>query len=266
MLTRLQLARKPTMKPSDSAPGRRPVSSIYFNARTSPGPATVVGLAAVLTILLVWAAGPELFAKEMPDLSGVWELDNDLSEDPMAVAPGGAPGSRGGKRGGQGTGGWGGPTGGMGGGRPGGMGGPLGGMSGGDRPSRASHEEMRQRGQKLRESVERIEILQDDESVQFDFADGLTQVITTDNKKNLVQTPLGKAEIKARWRDGSLIVKTKRERRVTLETYHLASDATLLTVVVEATSDGPRPLSYKRIYRPAAPKDPGADPQAQPQN
>jgi hypothetical protein len=125
---------------------------------------------------------------------------------------------------------------------------------------------MRQRGQRLRESVQRIEILQDEKSVQFVFADGLTQVITTDNKKNLLETQFGEAEIKARWRDGSLIVKTRKERRVTIETYHLASDASLLTVVVEATSDGPRPLSYKRIYRPAAPKAPETDSQAQPRN
>lgn len=254
------------MKPSDNEPVRRPVSSIYSDARTRPAPTALVGLAAVLTILLVGAAGPEVLAQERADLSGAWELDNDLSEDPVATAPGGGPGDRGGKRGGRGTGGWGGPTGGMGGGRPGGMGGPLGGITGGDRPSRAAQEEMQQRGQRLRESVQRIEILQDEKSVQFVFADGLTQVITTDNKKNLVETQFGEAEIKARWRDGSLIVKTKKERRVTIETYHLASDASLLTVVVEATSDGPRPLSYKRIYRPAAPKTPGADSQAQPQN
>jgi hypothetical protein len=89
-------------------------------------------------------------------------------------------------------------------------------------------------------------------------------MITTDNKKNLLESHFGKAEVKARWRDGTLIVRTKKDRRVTIETYHLASDASLLTVIVEATSDGPRPLSYKRIYRPAARKDPGADSQAQP--
>ncbi len=66
-----------------------------------------------------------------------------------------------------------------------------------------------------------------------------------------VEGYLGDAEIKAKWRDGSLVVKTKTDRRTTTETYFLTEGGSLLTVVVEVEGQGPMgSLSFKRIYRP----------------
>lgn len=234
-------------------------SSTPMIAGSRPRLAICLAAAIALALLPAWLAGPLLAAAEKPDLTGIWELDKGLSEDPMEMMREHQRGGRGGGRGGgigsgPAGGGWGGSPGGVGGSRPGGMGGPAGGTAGRGRESGASREEMRQRMQELRESLERIEITQKEASLEIVFADGREQSLTTNNKKNMVETPLGEAEIKARWRDGSLVVKTKIDRRMTIETYHLATGGDLLTVVVEATSEGPRPLSYKRIYRPALAK------------
>jgi hypothetical protein len=196
--------------------------------------------------LLVCILGLPLAAAETPDLSGTWEMDKDLSEDPMEVM------QRQSGHGLQGDG-WGGRPGGVGG-TPGGMGGPPGGL--GDRGQRREvpREEMQQRMRELRASLERLEMTQTDGSLSIVFADGREQTFTTDNKKNRLETRRGKAEIKARWRDGRLVVRTRVDRRLTIETYYLAEGGSLLTIVVETSSEGPvGPLSYKRIYRPVSP-------------
>jgi hypothetical protein len=234
-------------------------SSIPVIAGTRLRFAICVAAASTLGLLPAWFGGALLAADEKPDLTGLWQLDKGLSEDPMEMRPerqlGGRRGGRaGGIGGGPAGGGWGGSPGGVGGSRPGGMGAPAGGIAGRGRGSGASRDEMLQRMKKLQESLEQIEITQGESSLEIVFADGRKQTLTTNNKKNMVETPLGEAEIKARWRDGSLVVKTKVDRRMTIETYHLATGGELLTVVVEATSEGPRPLSYKRIYRPALAK------------
>ena len=240
------------MRQSRTEPTRQ--AAFFTSPRNagSRGPASLIGPFISLGILIAWLAGVALTATETPDLSGTWELDKDLSDDPMEVMRGQRDGGRGR---GMGSGGWGGRPGGIGG-PPGGRGGPPGEMGGG-RGRGKSPEEMRRGLAELRKSVERLELTQTAESIRIVFADGRTQAFTTNNKKNAIETPLGDAEVKARWRDGSLMVRTKIDRRMTIETYYLAEGGGLLTVVVERASEGPMgQISYKRIYRPV---DPGAE-------
>jgi hypothetical protein len=205
----------------------------------SRGPAGSIGIAMTLGLFLAGLAGAPLAAAETPDLSGTWELDRELSEDPLEVMRGQRDGRR---ARGLGSGGWGdGPE---------GIGGPPGGIRV-DREQGKSPEEMRQKMEELRQSVERLELTQTDESVRIVFADGREQTFTTNNKKQSIDTPLGKGEVKARWRDGILVVRTKIDRHMTVETYYLAEGSDLLTVVVEQSLEGAtEPLSYRRIYRP----------------
>ena len=213
-----------------------------------------------LSLLLAWLSGSVLAAAETPNLSGSWQLDKDLSEDPMEkMRERRGGGMRGGGRGG-GTGGGGGWGGGMGSGRGGGR---PGGMGGGSQAPGQSREEMRQRMQELRASIERLNIHQTDSSVRIVFADSREQTFTTDNKKSTIETPFGEGTIKAKWRDdGGLVVKTKTERGKTIETYYVTRDGLLLTVLVEKASEGPMgSVSFKRIYRPA---DPEAEMEAEP--
>ncbi len=214
-----------------------------------------------LSLLLAWLSGSVLAAAETPNLSGTWQLDEDLSEDPMEkMREGGGEGMRGGGRGGGMGGGGGGWGGGMGGGRSGGR---AGGMGGGSQAPGQSREEMRQRMQELRASIERLNIHQTDSSVRIVFADSREQTFTTDNKKSTIETPFGEGTIKAKWRDdGGLVVKTKTERGKIIETYYVTRDGLLLTVLVEKASEGPMgSVSFKRVYRPV---DPEAEMEAEP--
>ena len=223
----------------------------------------LVAILIAFSLLLVWLSEASAAAsagstgstgsagsETSPDLSGTWEMDKELSEDPMekmreqrdrGMRSGGGGRSGGMGRGGSGMGGS------MGGGRRGGMGGGA----GGGRGSAGSPEERRERMRALSESANRLEISQSPDSLRIVFADDRERAFTTDNKKNVIETPMGEAEIKAKWRDGSLVVKTKTDRRTTTETYFLTEGGSLLTVVVEVEGQGPMgSLSFKRIYRP----------------
>jgi hypothetical protein len=199
-------------------------------------------------LLFAWlsAAGPA--AAGTSELSGEWQMDKELSEDPlekMRERPdGGLRGGGGGRAGGMGGG-----RGGMGGGRGGGM---RGGGSQGPGQSRA---EMRQKMQELRASLERLQITQTDSTVRIVYGDNREQILPTDNEKAAIDTPFGEGTIRAKWRgDGGLVVKTKTERRKTTETYYVTKDGLLLTVLVEMAGEGPMSnTSYKRIYRPVVP-------------
>ena len=84
------------------------------------------------------------------------------------------------------------------------------------------------------------------------FADGREQDFTANNKKSIIETPMGETELKAKWKGGGLIVKTKAGERTTTETYQVTEDRRILTVLVEMGGQGPMgTVSFKRIYRPA---------------
>lgn len=211
------------------------------------------GLAVALFLCLfaLWAPGPLGAAgDDSPDLSGHWEIDRELSEDPlekMRESQGVGPRDGGGLRGG---GGFGGRGGGHGSDRFGLDGGP--GRRGG--PDRPSHEELEERMEEMRRGFDRLIITQDESRIRIVFADGRELALTTDNKKNPIETPHGTVEVRARWRDAGLVVKTRAARRSTTETYYVTADGSLLTVLVEAEAPGPAGVvSFKRIYRPYEP-------------
>ena len=217
-------------------------------------------------------------ASGRPDLSGVWVLDQDLTRKSLESSrrSQGGPGGRGGGgmgRGGGHGGGWGGGgRGGDWGGRGGGgdgdeprgdpdgdFGGSPGG-GGGDRGDRG--EAMRAREQAL----QRIEIRQSDTALTVKLGDGSEQSFVTDGKAHDVDTPRGKAQVKAKWsQDGRLEVKTQADRRKHTESYLVTDDHKLLTVTVEM--DGPRgAMTFRRYYRPEPPPQsgPAPPPPAQP--
>lgn len=213
-----------------------------FRHRLPPEPLLIA-----LTVMLAWLSGAALGAAETPDLSGTWEMDKELSEDPMEkMRERPSSGMRGG-----------GPGGGRGGPGRGGPGGPGGGRGGGARSDGQSREEMRERMREARVGLERLEIAQSGSEVLITYADSREQVLTTDNKKSTIETPFGEGTIRARWRDdGGLLVKTRTERRKTAETYYVTRDGRMMTVLVEMDTGGPMGrVSFKRIYRPAAPGD-----------
>ena len=243
----------------------RPAPAATARALRRPIPSTNLATLLALGLLFVWLSAAALGAPETPDLSGSWQMDEELSEDPMekmreqrggGMRSGGGigGGGGGGRGGGMGGGGWGAGTGGRPGGGAGGV--PPGGMGGTGQPSVPSREEMRERMQEMRASLARLQITQTDSNVRITYADSREQTLTTNNKKSAIETPLGKGTIKAKWRDdGGLLVKTKTERRQTTETYYVTKDGSLLTVLVEMRGEEPMgAISYKRIYRPADPK------------
>lgn len=201
-------------------------------------------------LLVLWMApAPANAAAERPDLSGTWQLDTDLSDDPMEAIRqtmesnrsrmSGGFGRGGGMGGGMGRGG------GMGGGRP-----SSGGRGGGD--DAQSREAMRSRMESLRKSLERMEIAQTPESISITYGDDRVVTFPTDGKKTEVAGRLGPAEVKASWKKSALNVRTESEGRKTTETYKITGDRKLLRVTVRMELGGPMgTIEYTRLYRPA---------------
>lgn len=234
-----------------------PTPPLDSSRRRRPSALRVSG-SIVFSWLLVSSVGAlAAAAQDPPDLSGHWEMDKELSEDPaekLRELVGEAPGDAGGLRGG---GGFGGRGGGFRSGRGNLDGGP--GRRGG--PDRPSREEIERRMEEMKEGFERLVIAQSDAGVRITFADGREQTLTADNKKRRHETPRGETVVRARWKDAGLIVSSRGERRSTTETYYVTADGSLLTVLVDVETPGPVGIvSFKRIYRPFDPETSSAEP------
>lgn len=218
------------------------------------GPPT---LAATLLVSLL-AAPPAASSAERPNLSGVWEMDVELSEDPrekleeMRESRRGATGGSGGMRGGGGM-------------RRHGAGGGVGGGMGGD--MRARGEELRARMETLvtqlremKEGGRHMMIDHDDPNLRITYGDGRERMLEIDGEKTEIETAYGAAEVKADWKRGQrLVVRTETETMVISETYELTADRQLLSatmeVAMESTTDTRRmrmpPLTFTWLYHPA---------------
>jgi len=185
------------------------------------------------------------------DLSGRWVYNRELSDDarekmregmegksgPGGGRPPGGPG--GGGTGGPGGGGTGGPGGGMGGSGGGRMGPPPGGMGGDDDPREAMRAIM--------EPAEELVIGQTETEIAVDEKFGRTRRLHPDGKK--YKTDNGASEIKTTWKDGKLLVETKRVRGGSvLETWQLLPDGTRLIVNVKMEGGFGPGVTLKRIY------------------
>jgi hypothetical protein len=178
------------------------------------------------------------------DLSGRWVFNRELSDDARekmreGVARGGGPGGGRPPGGGGGMGGPGG-SGGMGG--PGGggrMGPPPGGMDGDDDP----RESMRA----IVEPAEELAIAQTGTEIAVDETFGRTRRLHPDGRK--YKTDNGTSEIKTSWKEGKLLVETKRARGGSVvETWELVRDGSRIIVNVKIAGGFGPGLSLKRVY------------------
>jgi hypothetical protein len=168
------------------------------------------------------------------DLAGRWVFNRELSDDARekmreAGEKGGGPG--GGRP--PGGGGMGGPGGG------GRMGPPPGGMGGDD----DSREAMRA----IVEPSEELTIAQTETELEVEEKFGAARRLHPDGKR--YKTDNGTSEIKAFWKQGQLVVETKRARggRV-VETWERIPDGSRLIVNVKVEGGFGPGVSLKRVY------------------
>jgi len=170
------------------------------------------------------------------DLSGRWVYNRELSDDAREKMREGM--EKGGGGGGRPPGGGGG-MGGSGGGGGGRMGPPPGGMGGDDDPREAMRAIM--------EPSEELVIGQTETEIAMDEKFGRTRRLHPDGKK--YKTDNGASEIKASWKDGKLLVETKRTRGGSvLETWELVPDGSRLVVNVKMEGGFGPGVTLKRIY------------------
>jgi hypothetical protein len=209
-------------------------------------PTLLAGIATLAGAVLL--AGLPVCAEsgEAPDLSGSWELNERLSENPrdkmretMQQRGGGPPGGMGG----------GGRGGGMGGGGRGG--GPDGGID---------PETMRRRGQELEQAARSMTIIQADPEltiIQADpeltivYADGRERRLYADGREHRREGGTGEVETKTKWKkDGRLVVRSTTERGQEIkETFRHAPGESRLYVTTEVKGDGRMPgIEFERVY------------------
>jgi hypothetical protein len=200
---------------------------VVFSAGFAAGPGPAQG-----------EGGPK--APATVDLSGQWTFNHDLSDNPrdkMREADQGrrGPGGRPPMGPGGGGGGMGGPSGG-GGGR---MGPPPGGMGDDD----DARESMRA----IFEPAEELVIAQTGSEVAIDERFGRMRRLHPDGKK--YKTDNGASELKTSWKEGKLLVETRRTRggRV-IETWELVPDGSRLIVNIRIEGGFGPSVPLKRIY------------------
>jgi hypothetical protein len=186
------------------------------------------------------------------NLSGVWELNRDLSS-----APGGMPGPDGG---GRGRGGPGRPGGGFGGGGGGGGRGGFGGMGGrqGAGPGSVgpSPEEMEQQRAVMQEVMQlptKLTITQDGDKVMFTEADGVVRTYLANGKSEKHQLTSGTIETKSSWEGAQLRMEvTTGGRGKLIRTFAVREAPRRLEVTTAfdgAPKDSRRMVVYDEIQR-----------------
>ena len=195
-------------------------------------------------LLLLTAAS---FAGDRPDFSGTWQLNEQLSDDPVKVMrdemqrrmAAARIGGMGGPGGGMSDGGMGG-RGGM-----GGPGGDGGGKGGGD-PTAAA-----ERMERLNRGAEKIEIAQRETEIRIHYADGRERLLVPDGKKHLRESGIGDLQTKTKWKDDEkLVVKsTTEQRHLITEVYEYSPHGTRLHVTVSVDGkDGGPSFRFRRVY------------------
>jgi hypothetical protein len=189
-------------------------------------------------------------APSSADLAGRWALNKDLSDDAREKMRQGMEG-RGGPGGGR-------PPMAPGGGGGGGMGGPGGGGRGGmGGPPAAGGDDPREAMRAILEPAEELLIAQSEAEIAVDEKFGRLRRLHPDGKK--YKTDNGASEIKSHWKEGRLVVETKRVRGSSIEIWERVPDGSRLIVTVRLEGGvGPK-LELKRIYdlAPAAAEGPG---------
>jgi hypothetical protein len=183
------------------------------------------------------------------NLSGRWVYNREASDDARQKMREGME-RRGGPGGGPGGGGpgGGGPGGGMGGPGGGGMSGHGGGMGrGGPTPGGTGDDDARESMRAIFEPAEEIAVTQTATEVSVDEKYGRTRRLHPDGKK--YKTENGASEIRTSWKEGKLVVETKRDRGTGVtETWELVPDASRIIVNVKMQGGFGPGVELKRIY------------------
>jgi hypothetical protein len=169
------------------------------------------------------------------NLSGRWVYNREASDDARQKVREGTEG-REGQSGGPGGGGMG-PFGGMGRGGP--MGPPPGGM--------ADDDDARESMRAIFEPAEELAVTQTATEVSIDEKFGRTRRLHPDGKK--YKTDNGTSEIKTSWKEGKLVVETRRDRGTGVtETWELVPDGSRIIVNVKMQGGFGPSVEVKRIY------------------
>jgi hypothetical protein len=220
-----------------------------FRSRTA-----VAGLCLAALTSLATVVAADKAPSSVPDLSGTWQLNEDLSQTPQqamrqsaeGVPPGGGRGGGMGRRGG----------GGRGGGFPGGGGGGF--RSGGAPPEDG--------GRGGFEGPEKtMTIAWAAPQLTITYPSGRQRILYTDGRKAKEERPNGKtATTQASWTEtGSLKVVTEGdEGRKRTEIYEITNDHRRLFILIGMEGRGPKPIQFRRAYDRAEEKKEGAVPPA----
>lgn len=192
--------------------------------------ACVLALCAVAVFDRVGAAGEEKpqAARTAVDLSGRWAYDREHSDDAREKLRSSREGRRGGR-----------PPGGMG--RRGG-GGRSGPPPGGGRVDDDQREAMRA----VLEPAEELAITQTGAEITIEEAYGRTRRLHPDGKT--YKTENGVADIRTEWKDGKLVVETKRAGGSATETWELVADGKRILLNVSLRGGFGPSVELKRIY------------------
>lgn len=229
------------------------MTTYSYSTRQGKVPPGILAVTIMLILNLNVPAGNAETAGTMtlPDLSGVWLLNEQQSDDPQQTigealdrlpASRGGPGGRmdGGdmRGGGMGRGRGRGKGSGMG--RPGGRGGGMGGGVGPGRAGRAGGPDGPEGPQEmlrdLKDSTRRLLITHDDPLLEIIDGKDRTLSLSTDGQVNTRLTRAGEVKESARWEDEELIVSsTSSENRSILRRYNLAPDRQQLLVTTRIT-------------------------------
>jgi hypothetical protein len=194
-----------------------------------------VALALRLGILIFLPiVGLALPANLRGNLSGTWKLNRDLSDDPRekmreARESGGGGGARGG--------------GGFGGHRGGGRGGGFRGRRRDAEPEGGSGDV-----EDVTRAFETLSIVHRDPELRITDGIGREHVLSTDDRRIEEERSAGTVKIRARWKDGHVVVTTTPEHGPTLtETYAVTADGSVLTVTTKVEGRG-RTFEFRRVY------------------
>lgn len=188
-----------------------------------------VGLLVLLTTF-----APRAIAAGPGNLSGTWKLNRELSDDPREKMREARESGGGGSRGG-------------------GFRGHRGGGGGGGFHGR--HREGNAEGgtgdsEDLTRAFETLSIVHRDPELRITDAAGHEHVLYTDDRRIEEERSAGTAKIRARWKDGHVVVTTTPEHGSKIvETYAVTADGSVLTVTTAIEGRG-REIEFRRIYDP----------------
>jgi hypothetical protein len=204
----------------------------------------IAGLCLAAVASLATFAAADKAPQSVPDLSGTWQLNEDLSQTPQqamrqageSMPPGGGRGGGMGRRGG-------------------------GGRGGGFRSGGAPQEDGGRGGFEGPEKT--MTIAWAAPQLTITYPSGRQRILYTDGRKAKEARPNGKtATTQASWTEtGSLKVVTEGdEGRKRTEIFEITNDHRRLFILIGMEGRGPKPIQFRRAYDRAEEKKEGAAP------